>query len=289
MFEDKSGNRFFPGRNIMKRFVGGVVLLLAFAVVAVALADEIVLTNGDRIKGKIIEETATAVRIQTEFGPITIARRGIRQVIKSGPTQAEYKKKAKEMAESHAELGLWCNEKGLEKEAKKHFEMALKFDPNNEAARKALGYIKKDDKWVKGEAEPKVEPKEEPKEEPKKEPKKEPEDEKPAERLTREEYQKLHTEAMQKLQNKEFDAAEKIYLRIVKAMPRDNIALYNLACLYSLTSKKEKALKYLKMSVKAGFTNAGHMQTDTDLDNIREMEKFKELIKELMKRDKRNM
>ena len=31
------------------------------------------------------------------------------------------------------------------------------------------------------------------------------------------------------------------------------------------------------------------MQQDTDLDNIREMEEFKELIKELMKRDKRNM
>ncbi|GAI31139.1 unnamed protein product, partial [marine sediment metagenome] len=119
--------------------------------------------------------------------------------------------------------------------------------------------------------------------EPQKEPAKEPQ------KLSPQERQQLHREAMAKLQNKEYDEAEKIYLKLVRLIPKDYIALYNLACVYSLTNRKAKAMEYLKKSVKAGYTNAGHMQTDTDLDNIREMEEFKKLIQEMLKRDKRNM
>ena len=42
-------------------------------------------------------------------------------------------------------------------------------------------------------------------------------------------------------------------------------------------------------SIETGFTNARHIQSDTDLDNIREEPAFKELLKELIKRDKGNM
>ncbi len=260
----------------MKYFIGGAVLVAALVIAVGAWADVIVLTNGDRVEGKIVEETESIVKIETEFGPITLAKRGIKQIIREGPVNAEYKEKAKELAKEHVKLGLWCNEKGLGKEARKHFEMALKFDPDNEDARKALGYVKKDDKWVKKGQEPQKEPEKEPQKE-------------PAGRLTRAERQKLHRDAEQKLQNKEYDEAEKLYLKIVKSVPKDYRALYNLACVYSLTNKKAKAIDYLKQSVKAGFTNAGHMQKDADLDNIREMEEFKKLIQEMLKRDKRNM
>jgi tetratricopeptide (TPR) repeat protein len=270
----------------MRYLVTAVMLSLFLAIGSAALADTIILTNGDKIEGEILEEGSQGVKVQTKYGPITLSRRSIRKIIKEGPTEAEYKEKAAELAQDHAELGDWCKEQGLEEEAKKHYEMALKFNPDNADARKALGFVKKGDKWVKGEEKAEKEPKKEAKKEPEK---KEPEKKEPAEKLTREQWQRLHQEALQKLQGKEYEDAEKILKRIVKAVPNDSTALYNLACLYSLTSKKEKALDYLEKSIKAGFTNAGHIQKDSDLDNIRNEEKYKELIKKLIESDKGNM
>ncbi len=274
----------------MKYFVVAMTLAIVLAVGSVALADTVILSNGDKIEGKILEENEQMVRIQTKYGPVSLAKRGIRSIVREGPAEDEYKEKAAALAKDHVELARWCKEKGLEDEAKKHYEMALKFDSDNADARKALGFVKKDDKWVKGEEEPEKEPRKEPEKKPEEETKKEPEKKtEPAEKLTREQWQGLHQQAIEKLQAKEYDAAEKLYLRIIKAMPNDNLALYNLACLYSLTSKKEKALEYLEKSIKAGFTNAGHIQQDSDLDNIRNEEKYKELIKKLIQGDKRNM
>jgi tetratricopeptide (TPR) repeat protein len=282
----KANRQLLIKEAVMRYFVAAVMLSLVLAAGSAALADTIILTNGDKIEGKILEEDERAVKIQTKYGPITLARRSIRRVVKEGPTEAEYKEKASALAKDHVELGDWCKEKGLEDEAKKHYEMALRFDPDNTDARKALGFVKKGDKWVKGEEKAEKEPEKKPEKEAKKEPEKK---EEPAEKLTRQEWQRLHQEAIQKLQAKEYDDAEKLYLRILKAIPNDNLALYNLACLYSLTNKKEKALEYLEKSIKAGFTNAGHIQQDSDLDNIRNEEKYKELIKKLIERDKRNM
>jgi tetratricopeptide (TPR) repeat protein len=274
----------------MRYWIAAAAIVLALAVGQVVLADTIILTNGDRIEGKILEEGDQAVRIQTKYGPVDLPRRSIRRIVREGPAQAEYQQKAAELAKEHVELAQWCAQKGLEEEAKKHYEMALRFDPDNADARKALGFVKKGDEWVKGEEKAEKEPAK-PEEETKKEPQKKESEKKeePAEQLTREEWQRLHQEAIGKLQAKEYDEAEKLYLRIIKAMPNDNVALYNLACLYSLTSKKEKALECLEKSIKAGYTDVGHMQEDSDLDNIRSEEKYKELVKKLIERDKGNM
>jgi thioredoxin-related protein len=271
----------------MRRFVLFAVLAAIVCFATAVLADTIVLRDGSKIEGKILEEGTAGVKILTKYGAITINRRSITKIIKETPDSAEYAEKAKGLAKEHVELAEWCTEKGLEEEAQSHYELALKFDEENKAARKALGYIKKDDKWVKGtgQAEKEEEP-EKKEEEAKKEEEKE---EKPAERLTREEYARLHQESLTKLQAGEYEEAEKLLNKIIKAVPNDRIALYNMACLYSLTKKKDKAMVFLKMAVKAGFTDTAHMKQDTDLDNIREEEEFKKLIEELIKSSKENM
>jgi len=261
----------------MRKMLGVGLLLAIMSFAVCAYGDTIVLTDGTKIEGEILEEADWGVKIKTKFGPIDIARRGISRIIKAGESSGEYAEKAKELAKEHVELAKWCAEKGMAEEAKKHYKMALEFDPGNEQAKSGLKA-------------PVAEPKKEPeKAEPAKEPVKEPEKKAEGETLTQEEMMNLHREAMQKLQAKEYDAAEKLYLKIVKANPKDNNALYNLACLYSLTKKIDKALEYFEKSIKAGFTNVRHIQQDGDLDNIRNEEKYKELVKELMKKDKGNM
>jgi hypothetical protein len=55
-------------------------------------------------------------------------------------------------------------------------------------------------------------------------------------------------------------------------------AYYNLACTYSLTNNKEKALNNLEKSIKAGWFKYSHIQRDTDLDNIRKEPGFNTII-----------
>ena len=56
---------------------------------------------------------------------------------------------------------------------------------------------------------------------------------------------------------------------------------YNLACAFALSGQKEKALDNLEKAINAGFTDRQQYQTDSDLDSLRETERFKELLKRL--------
>lgn len=55
-------------------------------------------------------------------------------------------------------------------------------------------------------------------------------------------------------------------------------AVYNEACCYSLQGKKEEALASLRSALEAGFTETNLLATDTDLDNLRELDAFKEMV-----------
>jgi hypothetical protein len=56
---------------------------------------------------------------------------------------------------------------------------------------------------------------------------------------------------------------------------------YNLTCIYSLLGNKSSAINCFKKSIEAGYNNYGHVQLDTDLDNIRKEKEFQELNKKL--------
>ena len=59
---------------------------------------------------------------------------------------------------------------------------------------------------------------------------------------------------------------------------------YDAACLYSVMGEKEKALSYLRQSLEDGYRRFAHIKRDRDLNNIRNMEEFKVLLKEYEKK-----
>jgi hypothetical protein len=89
---------------------------------------------------------------------------------------------------------------------------------------------------------------------------------------------------------KSFNSLLNEYLVIYEKLPADdkkqytyllgNI-YYNLTCIYSLLNNKASALTYLKKAIDAGYNDYGHVQLDTDLDNIRNEKEFLELNKKL--------
>lgn len=59
---------------------------------------------------------------------------------------------------------------------------------------------------------------------------------------------------------------------------------YDAACLYSVMGEKVKALSYLRQSLEDGYRRFAHIKRDRDLNNIRNMEEFKVLLKEYEKK-----
>lgn len=55
---------------------------------------------------------------------------------------------------------------------------------------------------------------------------------------------------------------------------------YDAACIYSVMGEKEKALSYLRQSLEDGYRRFAHIKRDRDLNNIRNTEEFKVLMKE---------
>ena len=56
---------------------------------------------------------------------------------------------------------------------------------------------------------------------------------------------------------------------------------YNLTCIYSLLNNKASALTYFRKAIEAGYNDYGHVQNDTDLENIRNEKEFAQLNKKL--------
>lgn len=55
---------------------------------------------------------------------------------------------------------------------------------------------------------------------------------------------------------------------------------YNAACIYSLMGETEKALDNLELSLSGGYRKFRHIARDTDLDNLRDLPRFKRLVEE---------
>ena len=131
-------------------------LLLGTVLLAgLAAADEVVLSDGRVVEGKVIARTDDAVVVKTVVGlhevTTTLDAKDVATVKKSRSRAdgllAEYRRLRSRIDPQRPEdlyrLGKWMLEhKGFEAGAKKLFERALELDPNHEATRKHLGYSK---------------------------------------------------------------------------------------------------------------------------------------------------
>jgi len=100
------------------------------------------------------------------------------------------------------------------------------------------------------------------------------------------EMQACYDRAMEQLQAKKYDEAIDSYARGLEILESldvrpeakqqyRSLAHYNTACALSLQGKIGPALDHLDLAIAHGFTDVDHMNKDTDLDNLRNEERFK--------------
>lgn len=77
--------------------------------------------------------------------------------------------------------------------------------------------------------------------------------------------------------------AIKVYKKLLE-FREDDIRWYNLACSYAQVGKKQKALEALNKAHDMGYKDAGWLRIDGDMDPLREMDEFQNLLNK-MERD----
>ena len=128
-------------------------MLLAWIAAAASLtADEVFLKNGGIVVGKVVEATATQVRVRTKLGIQTLPRRNVLRI--------EYKKTPAEIfaerlktvdrkdAAALLELADWAKVNQLRKESMEAYRLVTLVDPNNRKAHEALGHVCFEGMWM---------------------------------------------------------------------------------------------------------------------------------------------
>ena len=129
-------------------FAGVLVpLLLAYSL----RADVVILKDGRRFEGKVIEKGQTVeIRkgsIKTFFERHEIAR--IEKKLSPAEELAERRAALDPKdADGHYELGMWCIDKRLRSKADELFETCIKIDLDHARARQMLGHVQRGGKWV---------------------------------------------------------------------------------------------------------------------------------------------
>ena len=116
------------------------------------LGTEVTLTDGRTWEGAIVRESKDEIVLKTVGGEVTIPTVNIR-TIDRGPTRREqYDVRAAAIdakdPDQHYLLGLWCRKQGLNREADYHLNYACGLEPDHEGARRALGQVKYEGKWM---------------------------------------------------------------------------------------------------------------------------------------------
>ncbi|MEK7866445.1 MAG: hypothetical protein AAB434_07150 [Planctomycetota bacterium] len=129
------------------RFACLVVLGLALPL----SADTVWLTSGGKFEGKVTEDSS-GVHVQLHHGTITFKKEQVAR-IEPGPCVWDiYAEKAAKVAADdaagHLDLAAWCKQNDLDEFVKKEYEATIAADPDNEVARKALGFIRHEGNWM---------------------------------------------------------------------------------------------------------------------------------------------
>ena len=74
----------------------------------------------------------------------------------------------------------------------------------------------------------------------------------------------------------------KVDLELSEICPREPLVWYNLACSYALTTRKDEALSALARAVDLGYKDYTWIREDSDLESIRNDQRFEVLMRRLM-------
>jgi tetratricopeptide (TPR) repeat protein len=126
--------------------------LILFLIPASLFADQVFLKDAGSITGKIVEQTATVVRVDVGGGIIGVPADRVLRIEKGRCALDDYNDQAGKLApddlEGWKKLGRSANKQGLGTQARDAYKKALTIAPNDAEANTALGFVQLGGKWV---------------------------------------------------------------------------------------------------------------------------------------------
>lgn len=117
-----------------------------------AHAEQVLLKNGGRISGILVERSATHVVLQIGPGQVKLPLASVERVVLGRSALAVFAERAERLASSDKsgwlELGLWARDAGLDTQARECFERVLALDPQNPIAQASLGNVLLNGRWL---------------------------------------------------------------------------------------------------------------------------------------------
>lgn len=98
--------------------------------------------------------------------------------------------------------------------------------------------------------------------------------------------QELSSSLRASFKNNNYEAAERLLTKLLELDPENLSNHYNMVCTKSMLGKTDEALNELEQMIANGYVSFGHINSDSDLDNIRGTDRFKKIFEELKARFK---
>jgi hypothetical protein len=97
-------------------------------------------------------------------------------------------------------------------------------------------------------------------------------------------YATLAKQAYKVYEDKEYAKSVEIFEQAFKLGKPKSSDLYNAACSASLATQTEKAFNFLGQAIDEGYSNLGHLKSDTDLGSLYKDNRWKEIIAKIEKK-----
>ncbi|GAA4439815.1 HEAT repeat domain-containing protein [Bremerella cremea] len=121
---------------------------------AVAQAEIFHMASGGTIEGTLLnpdQSPRTTYEVKTDSGTLVLGKTTVRDVVAFSAQLKQYEQflpRMPDTIEGQFQMARWCDENNLPDKRDFHYNEILKQDPDNEAARKALGYERFQNKWI---------------------------------------------------------------------------------------------------------------------------------------------
>ena len=140
----------------MKTDLNITIVLILTAFCGTISGETLVLKNGGRVEGTILNPAGTqepeTYQIRARTGiELEISSDQVEYVVHPGGAYEQYDKKVKLMADSvegNITMANWCKTNNLSSLADRHYRRILELDPDNKEARRELGYIWHEGAWT---------------------------------------------------------------------------------------------------------------------------------------------
>jgi hypothetical protein len=113
--------------------------------------EAILLKDGRRFSGKLLQDTPAAVAVRTVVGDITVAKDDVERLITADDLRAEFQSKfgaGEKYRDALLQLLVWCQEMGMPVHRELVAYTILEKTPDEAFARNAAGYVQMDGTWA---------------------------------------------------------------------------------------------------------------------------------------------